>query len=272
MPALVRLNREMQQLADEHRQWLSSFAPQYLANWEKLFNADDESAMTEAAVRRLLQRHGVTVEPNEKLSGTCGGPDYRCKVRASHFYVEATCISIATAERRSRIVNGATGFAPFNGTGMAEAVFADCQNKARQCGNMDGPTLVAVGTFHGTAAMVGFKKVLVSTVLTGKTRMAWTIDVHTAQQVGNTYQTTTLQAAAFLRPDKTQDVGFARNSISGVLMCGVGLRSMNTIGVLHPNPVRPFDPTLLPGIEFGQVEIDRESKQLRVRWAGGHGD
>ena len=92
------LNSEMQQLGDEHRRWLSSFDTQYLANWDRLFNSDDESAMTEAARRRMLQSHSVTVEPNEKLTGTCGGPDFRCTVDTSHFYVEVTCIRIRWRE------------------------------------------------------------------------------------------------------------------------------------------------------------------------------
>lgn len=270
MAVLTPLNTEMQQLADEHRQWLSAFDPQHLANWEKMLKADDEAAMTEAGIRRMLQRHGVTVEPNEKLTGTCGGPDFRCTVNESHFYVEVTCITLATAERRSGIKDGARGFAPFNVMGMTEAIFSECQNKAPQCGNLDGPALVAVGTFHGTAAMVGFDKVPINCVLTGKTKMAWDIDISTGQQVGDSYQTTELQSAAFLRPDKTQDVGFARNSISGVLVCAVGLGSMKTLGVVHPNPVRPFDSALLPNIDFGSVEIDRTSKQLSVNWSGGN--
>lgn len=273
MGVLGPLNSKMQKLADEHRQWLSSFDPQHLANWERLLKADDESAMTEAAVRRILHSHHVNVEPNEKLTGTCGGPDFRCAAGASHFYVEVTCISIATAERRTGVKDGPTGGdRPLKATGMTEAIFAECQNKAPQCGNLDGPALVALGTFHSTAAMFGFAKVLVNCVLTGKTKMAWDIDIETGQKVGDTYQTTELQAAAFMRPDKTQEIGFARNSISGVLLCPVGLPTMRTIGVLHPNPARPFDPAMLPGIEFGQVEIDRSSRELRVRWPNGNDD
>ncbi len=155
---------------------------------------------------------------------------------------------------------------------MTEAVFAECVNKAPQCGGLDAPALVAVGTFHATAAMIGFKKVLVRGMLTGKTQMTWDIDIQTGQQVGDTYETTALQAAAFLKPDKTQEVGFARSSISGVLLCGLGTEPGQCLGVLHPNPARPFDPALLPGIEFGEVEIDRGSGQLRVRWSGGSDD
>lgn len=42
-------------LAAEHRNWLSPFQPQYLANWEEVLNQDQESALAEAGVRRLLR-------------------------------------------------------------------------------------------------------------------------------------------------------------------------------------------------------------------------
>lgn len=270
-PTALKPNDELEALSDEHRQWLSQYHPQYKSNWEKLCAADYEAAMTEAGIRRLLRRHGITVEPNEKLTDTCGGPDFRCSVGKAHFYVEVTCIAIDTAERKSDIELGPQEFSPFNSMGMAEAVFAECQNKAPQCANLDGPALVAVGTFHGMAAMIGFDKVSVNCLLTGKTKMAWDINRQTGEQ-NEIYQVTELKTAAFLRPDKSEVVGFARSSVSGILLCAVGLGSMRTIGVLHPNPARPFNMALLPGIEFGQVKIDRPSNQLHVHWQRGSDD
>jgi hypothetical protein len=186
MVTTMQPNQELDALVDEHRHWLSSFETQYLRNWKKLYAADYEAAMTEAGVRRLLQRNDVAIEPNENLTGNCGGPDFRCSVGGSRFYVEATCVSIAAMEKKSGIQNEATGFSPINVMGVMEAIFSECVNKARQCRNLDGPALVAVGTFHSVAAMIGLKRALVSTVLTGKTKIARNIDVQTGQQVGDT--------------------------------------------------------------------------------------
>jgi hypothetical protein len=49
-------------LATEHRAWLSSFHPQYLGNWEKALNGSYEAGLCEAAVRRMLQNHSISVE------------------------------------------------------------------------------------------------------------------------------------------------------------------------------------------------------------------
>jgi len=262
-------------LADEHRQWLSRFNSQYRKNWERMLNADIEAALCEASVRRRLEDCGVTVDPNESLTGTCGSPDFRCVRGDSHFYVDATCIEITTAEVRTGI-RETTGtrkewkleFAPYNIMGMTDAVFAECKGKAAQCANLDGPALVAVGTFHSTAAIFGFKKVLVNYILSGEIKMAWDIEISAGQRIGTAYHTTALRKAAFLRPDHYQEIGYARSSISGLLLCGLGTLPGQCLGVLHPNPARPFAPALLPGIEIGEVQIDVASKQLRVRWPG----
>lgn len=66
-------NQEMQQIVDEHREWVRAFDSQYLENWNRMLRNDNEAAMTEAVVRRILQRNGCAVEPNERLSGDCGG-------------------------------------------------------------------------------------------------------------------------------------------------------------------------------------------------------
>lgn len=264
MGVLAPMNSEIQNLADEHRQWLSSFPEQHLANWERLFNTDEEAALTEAAVRRLLERNGVSVEPNEDLTGLEQRPDFRCFRDSALFYVEVTHISIAKACQTTGIDEQNTGVSAYRP--LNNAVFEACRHKAKQCGGARGPVLLAIGTWHGFAAMVSFDKTTVSWLLTGEPKLSWRIDSVTGQQVGETHQVTELYSAAFLRPDDAQEIGFARSSIAGVLLVANGLESVKPIGVLHPNPANDFDPGLLPEIEFGRVELDRNSKQLHVRW------
>lgn len=84
--------------------------------------------------------------------------------------------------------------------------------------------------------------------------------------MGDPYVYTDLAKAPFLRPDSTEGVGIAREPISGLLMCGFDFDPSQAIGILHPNPVHAFDPRLLPNIEFGSIELDRDHSQLLVRW------
>ena len=255
-------------LAIEHRAWLGKFDPQYVQNWEKLLNADLEAALVEAGVRRILQQHGVAVEPNESLTGECRRPDFRCTVGQSHFYVEATAVQIATAEKKTGITDVATGPVPYNQLGMIEAVYAKCAKKASQCANQDGPVLVAIGTFHMNAAMDFSEKRFVNHVATGKSKMAFNVGA-SGQQLGETYQLTAPVVAAFLQSDATQEVRSIRDPISGLLLCRISAEPSTAFGVLHPKPLHPFDPALLPDIQFAQVELDNASHQLRVRWPEG---
>ena len=55
-------------------------------------------------------------------------------------------------------------------------------------------------------------------LLTGETAITFdiqtTFDIHNGQKDGDVYETTDLRWAVFLRPDESQEVGFARSSIS----------------------------------------------------------
>jgi hypothetical protein len=251
----------------EHRKWLSAFSPQYLRNWEKI---DDEAAMCEAAVRRLIQRNGITIEPNEDLTGAKPRPDFRCLHPRQPFYVEVTCLSVETTTKQTGLVpspEGRTRPAPFSP--LNDSIFNACKGKAAQCRNLDHPTLVAVGTWHDLASMLCINKPMLSMLLTGQTMMSWNIDVESGRQAGETYQTTELYSATFLRRDNNEGIGDARGSISGLLVCGFGIDPPKILGVLNPNSARPFDPQLLPEIEFCQMRLDRQKGELYPTWVGG---
>lgn len=261
-----------QALADEHRRWLAGFNPQYLANWEKNLRANEEAALAEAGVRRLLQSYDVHVEPNEELTGAEQRPDFHCVANGSGFEVEVTHISIEKATEVTGLPDDPTvnfgerpptaediyRIRPLNGP-----VFWACVGKAKQCADAPYPTVLAVATFHYGATVFCFDKCHINELLTGVTHMRISLDTGTE---GEAYHVTDFGSAVFLRPDSFERVGFARNSISALLLCGLKTRPPTTIAVLHPNPARPFNPASLPQIEFGGVSIDRDAGQLYVTW------
>lgn len=263
----VRTEPFFQRLEAEHRNWLSCFDSRYLSNWERLLNGDEESAFAEARVRQLLDDHRVVVQPNEDIDGGKSRPDFCCTARGNKFYVEVTCIPDAVATKDTGSPDAPHGFSWFRP--LSDAIFEKCRGKAAQCANLDGPALVAIGTFHRFAAMGSFKKPVLNWVLTGEPKISWNIDVRTGKQVGETRQITELRSAAFLHPSGTMDVGYARSSISGLLLTGLTLSKRPFIGLLHPNPVRPFDPTTMPQVEFGELMVDDGAGSLRVSWPRG---
>jgi len=273
----LRPNPFFHALADDHRRWLSTFDSHYLGNWEKVLAADEESALAEAGVRRLLQGYGARVEPNEDLTGGETGPeqrpDFHCETNGSGFDVEVTHISIEKVTKVTGLAEDpTTRFGLYSL--LNDAIFMACKGKAEQCSHARHPTLLVVATFHSQAPAHCLGKPQIGMLLTGETKLTWDMDMRTVQKVGEVYQTTDLRSAAFLRPDTSQEVGFARSSISALVLCGLrplwrdrhGVWGPLVIGVLHPNPARPFDPAVLPQVEFGQVAIDRASRQLHVEW------
>jgi hypothetical protein len=265
-------NEFLDGLVAEHRSWLLSFDPQCLSNWNKILGSDEEAALAEAGVRRMLQSIGVRVEPNKNPSGE--GPDFQCESSECKFRVEVTHLSIAKVTEVTGLVERQTGCRAY-GT-LNNAIFNACRGKAEQCGGSQYPTLLAIATFHSDASALCFGRPHVDMLLTGETKITWNVNVRTGEQVGDPYQTTELRSATFLRPDRTQEIGFARSSISALLLCGLGAHFRDrrgiwrprVVGILHPNPAREFCPTTLPSIEFAYIQINRASRQLRVKWQG----
>ena len=249
-------------LADEHRRWLKGFGPQHLINWEKLLNSDPEAAMCEAQIRSLLANSNVDVKPSEDLAGDHKAPDFLCERNKEGFYVEVTCISIDKATNVTGLIHpttpGSSGFRPLN-----DAIFEASRQKTPQCADKDLPCLVAVGTFHFDASCICVQKFHMESLLTGEPLITHDIDTATGQPIGETYETTRLRSATFLRPDREDPMSHARNPISGMLICGLGCHPPNLLGVLHPSPVREFDRRLLPDIEFCRLSDGYEFVYLR---------
>ncbi len=253
-------------LANEHRRWFNGFDQQYVANWEKLLNADAEAAMCEAGVRRLLQQHSVEVVPNEDLTGNQQRVDFRCSSQGGNFFVEVACIPIAKATQMTGLDNGARMNVTRNPTPLNGAIHRKCKGKARQCGNHAAPVLLAVGTWHGEAAMLSIMPPCPSMLLTGITTMTVFLDKESGVATGEPRYESDLQTAAFIRRSQDSEFEFARSSISGLLLCGLSLDPIVKVGLLHPNPARAFSPSTLPGVPFGKVEVNHDTGTLHVEW------
>ena len=254
------------ELREEHQAWLQSFAEQYRRNWDKLFHKDCEAALLEASVRRLLQKNGVTVEPNEDLTGASQKPDFRCSINGIEFYVESTCITASTMTSATGLpIRPGIKKTPYPVSAPTAAFKAKCVKKAKQCSNLDLPTIVAIGTFHSSASRRYFRKERLRELLTGELSIAWSIDSATGT-TGDSYYRTQLRSAAFLQPDEATEIAFVRQSISGLLLCGFGVDPPRVLGVLHPDAARPFSASTLPDIEFGRVCYDPSTSQLLVQW------
>jgi hypothetical protein len=272
---MIDLLQAYHEVLDHHRRWYDSFEKyDHLARWEVLLVEQPEAAICEAMVREELERYVDVVYPFEDLGK--GGPDFQCFQKTptgqSHFYVDACCMTIDALTNASglpyRTPPGASSFAYITDKFKAEA-----QRKARQLSGLDAPGLVALATLHLEASAHCFTPHAAKQVLTSETLITQRLNTSTGEPIGDIYLSTDMRKAAFQRIDPASANGLAdmRQSISGLLFCPFGYAGPYKLhGVLHPNPVRPFDVAMLPRIPFAVLELDPEGQGVGVsyRWHG----
>jgi hypothetical protein len=249
----------------EHGAWLQRFGKQRLKKWEDLLKNYSEAAICEAETRKLLSGHNVDVQPHEDLSH--GGPDFLCSKDDKTFYVEATCITIDVATKKTALLQPKTK-AQYHDD-LTEHIHGELRKKTRQCSELKLPCIVAIATLHAEAGRLCFdNKLACEEILTGTTQIAVNIDIQKGRFVGKPYQTTNLENSAFIRFTKQADgtIEYARNPISAVLLCPFGRYSLSVRGLLHPKPNYPFDRLLLPNIEFAKLTDGYQNGGAKVEW------
>ena len=251
-------------LIDLYIEWIEQFPVDHARQWAHLYKHELQAAMCEASFWAVLQDCGVAVEPNRDLKHGQPSPDFLCRKNGEKFYVEVTCIHIERVTKVTALSDkpsGAGSYGPLNA-----AIFDEVRQKTPQCANLDAPALVAVGTFHCQASCLCIQKHHVGMMLTGDELITQRIDTRTGQPVGETFLSTEFDSAAFLKPSTKSWLEEVRLPVSGILVGGFGCEPPNIYGLLHPNPLRPFNRNLLDRIEFCLLHRDEAHGQLSVKW------
>jgi len=253
-------------LLDEHRAWLGGFGNDRLKKWEDLLNKNScEAAICEAAAQKLFSEHGCVVEPYHLNKG----PDFKCTKNSSRFYVETTCITIEAATKETSLSNMSPQPTQAQAFGMMTQKFlGEICNKTPQCSGLDAPCIVVIGTLHFQASCLCFQDWAAEELLTGTPYITQKINIQMGEPVGEIYESTRLEGAAFIRPQKDAPtwIEHARNPISAVLICGFGSNPPEVLGCLHPNPNYHFDRTLLSNIRFCKLTDGYQNGSLKVEW------
>lgn len=255
------------QLIGGHREWLKNFDKVYLDAWDTLFTKNNsEAALCEAATRKLLFDHGCDVEPFEDPSS--GGVDFKCSKNGNTFYVEATCITKEVASDKSGLTHLPQSNKATHYKFLTRTIWQELSNKASQCSGLDTSCIVVIGTFHFQVGCRCFRDLAAEDLLTGKTYITQRIDTNLGQAVGDAYQSSKLESAAFIRPDKNSPNFFeyARCPISAVLICSFGTDPIKTTGILHPDPNNPFNRDLLSDIRFCRLTGGYKNGSLEIEW------
>lgn len=248
-----------------YRRYLEEEATDHADKWERLLRHSPEPAICEAVTRDFLANRGIDVAIHEDPAQ--GGPDFVCASLDAEFHVEVTCVTIDKVTSVSNLSDEPQG--PCHYRLLTEAFRGELSGKTRQCSQLGGPCLVSLCTLHRQGGVKCFSERAAEDLLTGTPKITMGYDAETGQGVGNLYESTSLQDSAFIRfeKDSAGTVEFARNPISGVLLCAFGYANKEGVGIIHPNPNHVFDRHLLPNIKFARLTDDSlETGELTVEW------
>ena len=261
-PTEFRPNTEV---CDLYLKWSEQFDVRHAKMWAHRYESDPEAAMCEATYWKVLQGCGVDVQPAEDFASNQPSPDFRCETDDEVFYVEVTCLHMDTVAKETSLSHGPTDGGGAYGS-LNSAIFDKVKQKTPQCADLDAPALVAVGTFHFQASCLCIRKHFVEMLLTGDTMISFTIDTRTGSGAGDSFLSTDLKSATFIRPNQVSGIEEARLPVSGVLIGGFGCETPIIYGLLHPDAKRPFNRELLDTIEFCQLIRDDANETLSVEW------
>jgi hypothetical protein len=243
-----------------HRTWLGNFGEERLKRWKALLKKDEEAAICEAITRGFLSENNLDIEPYEDESE--GGPDFLCRRNGNHFYVEATCM---LRDKVTEKTNLSEEMKASYYCRLTWPILRKTVNKTPRCSGVDAPCVVAVGTFHGPAGALCFSENAVEDLLTGTPKLSLNINVERGEAVGGPHQSTELENSAFIKEENGQIVA-VRKTISALILCPLAWDRMKAVGVLHPEPNHPFDPSLLPKVKFCKLAEGWKGGQFSVEW------
>lgn len=248
---------------ESHSQWLMQFGDNHFQKWNKLRNNNIEAAICEVLTKKFLSDNQVSIKPNDLN----GGPDFSCHKKGQGFYVEVTCLEKQTVTKATALED-----TPESDTGsfglLTRPIFSLIKNKTPQCSGLEAPCLLAIGTLHFRAGTLCFDKHAAENLLTGTPKITVNFDTIKGRASGEPYETTELADSAFVRNQRnnTGQMEYARNPISGLLLCQFASRPKFVIGLLHPNPNYDFNRSLLTNIQFGSLTKEHKKGLFSVEW------
>lgn len=219
-----------------------------LKRFNRLYASNEEAAISEAVVFNWLYRDRRS--PEIKEDQTTGGVDFICKPDSyNQFVVEVTCLG------RQAFTN-ATGCHMHPGQPMSlgsptRILWQRVNDKARQLSGYEMPRVLAITSLHDGAFLFLNPEEATNFLISD---CALTLPIGGSSD--NTYYSTDLQKAIFFKIDDNDPLKLVprRRSVSAVLLIPILGDKVNVTGILHPEPVHPFDIALLPKIPFLRVQ------------------
>ncbi len=137
--------------------------------------------------------------------------------------------------------------------------------RPRPRAGLDKPYLLFIPILHFQASAITLSTRHLEQILLGSTGFGGAFDRAAGAVVGDLHSVAMLDYPSFFRPETLEPI---RRHMSAVLVGGFGLVPPDCIvgGVLHPDPLRPFDRACLPDACFGRFDPWPSSDRLRIVW------
>jgi hypothetical protein len=234
----------------EHEAWLKAF-PDHLAAWHNRLRENEESAIAEAVVRRLLVPQVSKIEPHE-MPGQ-GGFDFVCRPNVdlnAEFFVEVTNLGTKALITHTCLSESIDGYADqtFTSGSIAKFVRGRRQKKQDQIKHQGpgGPVLIVLTAFHRTASFVHFSESGVVDLLRPPTIRRMPIGG------GESWEEPVFEDSVFFRPGTCpHPYRSACPEVSAVALCAIPwldeeTRDTPTYVAMNPNASYPIDPKWIP--------------------------
>ncbi len=252
--------------------WLRREDPRSLQHWiERLRQRETDQGQYEGAIAEALTWSYLSSRVDEialTADFGVGGPDFQCAEAGTTFLVEATNVSIDTATAKSGLEHapGPKGFSWYGP--LNQAIRNKTQAKAGKIKDPGIPVILMVSTLHWQAGILCFDKDLIGWLLTGTSCIQSTID-RDGEPIGDVHTAVTFEDSVFVDAPRKGLVGIPvtvrARQISALVLANFGqvptrLRpdgrletQVRPLGILHPDPMHPFRPALLPDVPFGRL-------------------
>lgn len=270
---MARVHEAFHPSIHAYAMWLSKedagAARQWCIRCDSPVVSEHEGAIAEAVVYDYLAVQIEEIHRGE-VKGK-GGPDFRCINGGHEFFVEATNISTPVVETMTGLVDGTHG--PRAYSPLTRAINREAQGKAAQFkeSNLDAPLVVFVTTLQFTASAVCVRQHHLEHLLIGTPSIQWNIDLRTGEAIDDPRSVADFDSALFVKKGRLIGAGpeYFRRHLSAVVVGGFGVAPPRppVLGVLHPNPLRPFSKAAMSWVPFAHLSPWPPTGDTCVKWS-----
>jgi len=210
-----------------------------------------EAAKAEAVMFTWAHASGLRPEVSETLSG--GGLDFICRPDTGlAFELEVTVMGTEASASKSHLPAD-----PFHPGGWYKFITGTLRgrvkDKRRQlaASTSELPLVIAIACLHPADLILN--RVAAVSLLISDPFISYPIY---EDGMGEGVEATDLRSSAFLAPDWNDPnlIVPINREVSAILLAPIGHDQVRPVGIIHPNPIRPFDIFNLPLVPLLQLD------------------